>query len=224
MGADAVELDVHLTADGQLAVIHDPSLERTTDRTMRVAEATLADLRQADAGWGFAGPDADHPFRGQGVIIPTLPEVLDWLPAGIGLVVEVKAPAATDTVVSTLAGTAVRDAGLVTVFSFHESVIGRARELDPELPTGLLLVPGDIFERGLTWVVEHGHAAVLPYDSDLGEDPTENVVLATAWGCRVGCYVVNDPERMQQLAAAGVWGFVTDAPDVARAALGPRRE
>jgi glycerophosphoryl diester phosphodiesterase len=125
--------------------------------------------------------------------------------------------------VAALADTAVLAAEAVTVMSFQEPAINRVRELAPAIPTGLLLVPGDQVERGLKWVVEHGHAAVMPYDPDLGGDPTPTVELAAAWGARVGCYVVNDPERMQQLAAAGVWGFVTDIPDVARAALGPRQ-
>jgi glycerophosphoryl diester phosphodiesterase len=221
-GADAIELDVHLTADGELAVIHDPTLDRTTDRTNMVADALMADIRAADAGWAFAGSEGDYPFRGTGLTVPTLPEVLDWLPTGVGLAVEIKAAAAADAVVAALAGSAVRAAGEVTVMSFQEGAVERVRELDPDLPTGLLLVPGDSFERGLRWVVEHGHAAVLPFDPDLGTDPQPNVALAAGWGARVGCYVVNEPERMQQLAAAGLWGFVTDVPDVARAALGPR--
>jgi glycerophosphoryl diester phosphodiesterase len=221
-GADAIELDVHLTADGQLAVVHDPTLDRTTDRTITVAAARMTEIASADAGWGFPGPEDDYPYRGRGLTVPTLPEVLEWLPPGIGLAVEVKAPPAADTVVAALAGSAVRRAGLATVVSFHEGVIDRTRELAPDLPTGLLLVPGDSFERGLKWVVEHGHAAVLPYEADLGPDPTANVLLAAALGCRVGCYVVNDAERMALMATAGVWGFVTDAPAVARTTLGPR--
>jgi glycerophosphoryl diester phosphodiesterase len=221
-GTDAIELDVHLSADGELAVIHDPTLDRTTDRTTAVATATLADLRAADAGWAFLGEAGDYPFRGQGLTIPTLPEVLAWLPDGIGLAVEIKADAAADGVVQALAGSAVREASQVTVMSFVESAIDRVRELAPDIPTGLLLVPGDSFERGLKWVVEHGHAAVFPYEADLAADPLADVALAASWNARVGCYVVNDPERMQQLAAAGLWGFVTDVPGVARAALGPR--
>ncbi len=221
-GADAIELDVHLTADGELAVVHDPTLDRTTDRTTTVATATMAAVREADAGWAFLGPNTDYPFRGTGLTVPTLPEVLAWLPAGLGLAVEIKAAAAADGVVAVLAGSAVREAGAVTVMSFQESAIERVRELAPDLPTGLLLVPGDVFERGLRWVVEHGHGAVMPYDADLGKDPGENIALAAAWGARVGSYVVNDPERMLKLADAGLWGFVTDVPDVARAALSPR--
>jgi glycerophosphoryl diester phosphodiesterase len=223
-GADAIELDVHLSADGQLAVIHDPTLDRTTDRTTTVADAPMGEIQAADAGWTFTDPDGTYPFRGKGLRVPTLPEVLDWLPAGIGLAVEIKAADAADGVVAALAGSDVRSAGLVTVLSFQESAIQQVRDLAPDLPTGLLLVPGEEFERGLTWVVEHGHAAVLPFDADLGFDPAANIRLATAYGCRVGCYVVNDPARMQHLAAAGAWGFVTDIPDVARAALGPRQE
>jgi glycerophosphoryl diester phosphodiesterase len=223
-GADAIELDVHLSADGQLAVVHDPTLDRTTDRTSTVADAPMAEIQAADAGWAFQGPNGDFPYRGRGLTVPTLAEVVEWIPERIGLAVEIKAADAADAVVAALADSSVRSAGLVTVLSFQESAIQRVRELAPDLPTGLLLVPGDDFERGLTWVVEHGHAAVLPYDADLGFDPSANVRLATAYGCRVGCYVVNDPGRMQQLAAAGAWGFVTDTPDVARAALGPRPE
>lgn len=221
-GADAIEVDVHLTLDGELAVVHDATLDRTTDRTTTVATATMAAIREADAGWAFPGEASEYPFRGTGMTVPTLPEVLAWLPDGVGLAVEVKAASAADAVVAALAESAVREAGQVTVMSFLESAISRVRELAPEIPTGLLLVPGDSFERGLKWVVEHGHAAVLPFDPDLGEDPAPNVALATSWGTRVGCYVVNEPKRMQQLAAAGLWGFVTDVPDVARAALGPR--
>jgi glycerophosphoryl diester phosphodiesterase len=222
LGADAIEVDVHLTADMELAIVHDPTLDRTTDRTTTVAAATMAEIRSADAGWAFPGPNGDFPFRGAGLTVPTLPEVVEWLPAGVGLAVELKVADAAEGVVAALFGSAVRAAGAVIVMSFLEAAIERVRELAPDLSTGLLLVPGDNYERGLRWVVEHGHAAVMPYDPDLGGDPSGNVTLAVAWGARVGCYVVNDPERMQQLAAGGLWGFVTDIPDVARAALGPR--
>jgi len=220
-GADAIECDVHLTADGELAVVHDATLERTTDRTMAVASTTMADLRSADAGWAFPGPDGTYPFRGEGLTVPTLREVVAWLPAGVGLAVEIKAPEAVERMVAALAGSAVREAGLVSVVSFHEAALDQSRSLAADLPTGLLLVPGDSFERGLTWCVEHGHAAVLPYEADLGADPIPLVQHAARLDRRVGCYVVNDPDRMQQLAAAGVWGFVTDVPDVARAVLRP---
>ncbi|MGH2455462.1 MAG: glycerophosphodiester phosphodiesterase [Candidatus Limnocylindria bacterium] len=222
MGADAIELDVHLTADGQLAVIHDETLERTTDGTGAVAAASMAELARLDAGANHVARDGTFAFRGAGLAIPTLAQVLDWLPAGVGLVVEIKARAAADATVQALMSHPVRQAGHASVISFDEQTLDRALELDPDLPTGYLLVPTQPFEPALRWATEHGHAAVHPWEGDLGLDPAPKLTQALAYGRQVGCYVVNDPQRMQQLAAYGLWGFVTDVPDVARQALGPR--
>jgi glycerophosphoryl diester phosphodiesterase len=223
MGADAIELDVHLTADGQLAVIHDETLERTTDRTGSVAGLTMAQVREADAGHKFARPgDSGTPFRGHDLRVPTLGEVLDWLPAGIGLVVEIKARAAVDATVEALRGSSVYAAGGASLISFDEPSIERARELEPNLTTGYLLVPGQPIAPALEWATNRGHLGVHPWEGDLGIDPAPILAQATAYGRQVGAYVVNDPARMQHLAAYGLWGFVTDVPDVAREALGPR--
>ncbi len=219
-GADAIELDVHLTADGQLAVIHDETLDRTTDRTGRVADLTMDQISEADAGATFARPDdAGYPFAGKGLTVPTLGEVLDWLPDGVGLVIEIKARAAADAVVEAVRDHAVRSDGRLAVISFDEATIERVRELDPELRTGYLLVPTQPIEPALTWATEHGHVGVFPWEGDLGMDPLPLMAQAHAYGREIGCYVVNDPQRMQHLAACGLWGFVTDVPDVARAAL-----
>lgn len=222
LGTDAIELDVHLTQDGQLAVIHDDTIDRTTDGTGAVAGFSMKALRRFDAGYNFTDPDGGFPFRGKGMTIPTLPEVLDWLPDGIGLVVEIKAREAAGATVEALRDTPVRRADAVSVISFDEAAIDRAHELDPELATGYLLVPTQPFEPALRWAVEHGHIGVNPWEGDLGMDPAPALAQALAYGRRIGCYVVNDPDRMKQLAAYGLWGFVTDVPDVARAALGPR--
>ena len=219
-GADAIELDVHLTADGQLAVIHDDTLDRTTDRTGPVASMSMDDVRAADAGATFSRPDdAGLPFAGKGHRVPTLPEVLAWLPDGIGLVIEIKPRAAADAVVEAVRGHPVKADKRLAVISFDEGAIDRVHELDPEIRTGYLLVPTQPVAPALVWATEHGHAAVLPWDGDLGADPLPIMAEAKAYGREVGCYVVNDPERMQQLTAYGLWGFVTDVPEVAREAL-----
>jgi glycerophosphoryl diester phosphodiesterase len=219
-GADAIELDVHLTVDGQLAVIHDETLERTTGRTGRVAELTMDEIREADAGATFARDgDSGLPFAGRGLTVPTLDEVLAWLPDGIGLVIEIKARAAADAVVEAVRGHGVRTSGRLAVISFDEATIEHVRELDPEIRTGYLLVPTQPIEPALIWATEHGHVGVYPWEGDLGLDPMPILAQAHAFGREIGCYVVNDPERMQHLAACGIWGFVTDVPDVARQAL-----
>lgn len=221
LGADAIELDVHLTDDGQLAVIHDETLDRTTDRGGPVASLTMDDIRAADAGANFhRTDDAGFAFRGRGLRVPSLPEVLEWLPPSLGLVIEIKARAAVDPLVEALRGHPVRDGDRLQVISFDQPSIERVHELDPSIPTGYLLVPGESVEPALTWVSSRGHVAVHPWEGDLGLDPMPTLAQAHAFGLRVGCYVVNDPTRMQHLAACGIWGFVTDQPDVAVAALG----
>jgi glycerophosphoryl diester phosphodiesterase len=219
-GADAIELDVHLTADGQLAVIHDETLERTTDRTGTIADQSMDEIRQADAGATFSrAGDSGLPFAGRGLTVPTLDEVLAWLPDEIGLVVEIKARAAADAVVDAVRDHDVKTSGRLAVISFDEPAIERVRELDPGIRTGYLLVPTQPVEPALVWATEHGHVGVFPWEGDLGMDPMPILAQAHAFGREIGCYVVNDPERMRHLAACGIWGFVTDVPDVARQAL-----
>jgi len=221
-GADAIELDVHLTADCQLAVVHDETLDRTTDRTGSIASLTMDEIRGADAGARFARPgDAGLPFAGKGHHVPTLLEVLAWLPEAVGLVVEIKARAAADAVVAAVRTHPVRTSGRLVIIGFDEVAIERVRELDPDLRTGYLLVPGQAIGPALTWATEGGHIGVLPWEGDLGPDPIPLLAQAAALGRELGCYVVNDPARMRLLAACGLWGFVTDVPDVAREALGP---
>ncbi|PZR64768.1 MAG: hypothetical protein DLM71_01585 [Chloroflexi bacterium] len=222
-GADGIELDVHRTADMQLAVIHDETLDRTTDGTGNVGDLSMDEIRQFDAGARFVAEDDSSEWAGCGLRVPTLPEVLAWLPEEISLVVELKARAAAGATAEALRESAVGRAGRAMVISFDEASIEEVHALDPDLPTGLLLVPRDRFERGLVWATEHGHAAVLPWEADLGLDPSGPLVQAAAYGRQVGCYVVNDVQRMQHLAAFRLWGFITDRPDLGRTALGPRR-
>jgi glycerophosphoryl diester phosphodiesterase len=221
-GADAIELDVHLSQDGQMPLIHDDTIDRTTDGSGSVADFTMDALRRFDAGARFATEDGTQPHAGQGLQIPTLPEFLEWLPSDIGLVVEIKARAAVPQVIDALRDHPVRRDNRLSLISFDEASINEAHELDPELPTGYLLVPTQPIEPALRWAVEHGHAAVHPWDGDLGLDPAPALAMAMAYGRQMGCYVVNDPDRMKQLEVYGLWGFVTDVPDVARQALGPR--
>ncbi|MGH7581196.1 MAG: glycerophosphodiester phosphodiesterase family protein, partial [Gemmatimonadales bacterium] len=97
-GADAVELDVRLTADGAPVVIHDATLDRTTDRSGPVSALTLAELRSVDAGAKFT-PDGGrtYPHRGQGAQVPTLGEVL-WTFPRMPVLVEIKEPQTQDAV------------------------------------------------------------------------------------------------------------------------------
>ena len=163
MGADAIELDVHLTADGELAVIHDETLDRTTDRSGSIAMLNMKEIRAADAGYHFDAGDGTYPFRAPGLRVPTLMEVLDWLPDAIGLVVEVKARRATDAAVEALRASRVRAADAATLISFEEQTIDRAHELDAGLATGYLLVPSQPFAPARRYAGPPAPAPVHPF-------------------------------------------------------------
>jgi glycerophosphoryl diester phosphodiesterase len=89
VGADGLELDVQLSADGVPVVVHDATLERTTNTTGPVAARTAAELARVDAGWHFAGTRGDFPFRAKGFGIPTLREVLLRY-RGVPIIIEMK--------------------------------------------------------------------------------------------------------------------------------------
>src|SRR5918993_5195797 len=92
-GAECVELDVHLSADGVAVVIHDPTLDRTTSATGSVAALPLDTIREADAGARFTRDGATFPYRGTGVVVPTFEEVLRDL-GDVPLLIEVKTASA----------------------------------------------------------------------------------------------------------------------------------
>jgi len=89
LGADGLELDVRLSADGVPVVVHDPTLDRTTNATGPVAGRTAAELARVDAGWQFGGERGDFPFRGQGLGVPTLRDVLQRH-RGVPIIIEMK--------------------------------------------------------------------------------------------------------------------------------------
>jgi glycerophosphoryl diester phosphodiesterase len=89
VGADGLELDVHLSADGVPVVVHDETLDRTTNATGPVAARTADELARVDAGWHFVGARGDHPFRGQGLGVPRLRDVLIWH-RGVPIIIEMK--------------------------------------------------------------------------------------------------------------------------------------
>lgn len=230
-GADGIELDVQLSADGVPVVIHDPTLDRTTDQSGAVAELPARTIVRADTfdRWAWDQPGAPHASRACGwtleqTRVPTLEVVLGWLPPDRGLVIDVKAAAAVPAILELLAKRA-DAANSVRLISFVPAAIDAARDLAPWLSTGLLLDEGDSFPAGVAWAAGHGHASVVPFDPDLGdlEDVRAKVDAAASQVLRLGCYVVNDPARACQLRGAGVAFLMTDQPGRIATALADRR-
>lgn len=230
MGAPAFELDVHATADGEIVVIHDPTLERTTEGRGRVNEHTLADLKHLDAGFRFSPDDgATFPFRGQGVEIPTLREVIDAFP-GIPLIVEIKQvdpplePMLRDVLHEMRAGEN------ALVFSLDQRPINRFRALGTGLSTGMGPGDGARFRLRMTsrvWLGYNprGAAFAVPVMWNGMRVVTRAFVRAAhRAGLEVYVWTVDEPEEMHALLDLGVDGIITNYPERLRRVIEERAQ
>jgi glycerophosphoryl diester phosphodiesterase len=213
-GADGIELDVHATADGVPVVIHDSTLDRTTDRSGNINELTLTAVKTADAsaGWRDTGHRSVR-WSVDEVRVPTFDEVLAWLPGDRSLAIDIKDVAAVAGIVRALRGRP-RVPEVVLLMSFNGETIGESRRRAHSIPTGLLLEIGDSFEAGIASAVRGGHTAIVPFEGDLGLDPAPAAEAAAAAGLSLGCYVVNDRNRAAQLRNAGAAFVISDVPAV----------
>ena len=134
---DVLELDLQATADGVVVCMHDSTVDRTTDGTGRVGELTFEELRALDAGYRFT-PDggATFPYRGRGVVVPTLEEVIEAFP-DLHYAIELKQanPPIVDEVVAILQATGADARAAVAAFA--DAVVRQVREADPDLVTAL---------------------------------------------------------------------------------------
>ena len=213
-GADGVELDVHLSKDGAVVVIHDFTLDKTTDGTGRVSQKTLAQLKALDAGVKFSPQFA-------GERIPTLSQVFDALEGKLLVNVELKAPlgsANTALVVPVL--DVVRKHGMekrVLFSSFNVHVLGGMKKLAPHIPAGVLYAPDSpVYAR---------HAWLDPFEPHEARNPHFSMVTRPivrwchARGLQVNVWTVDAPDEMQRLIVADVDAIITNKPDVLRGVL-----
>ena len=208
LGADGVELDVHLSADGVAVVIHDGRVDRTTDGVGRVADLSLAALEELDAGAWF-----DPAFAGER--IPTLDEVLAEIGGRLLVNVELKAPPGRTRELEATVAALVERRGLaerVLVSSFSPSALRRFRRIMPGVPLGLLYAPGPFSwaARLRAWLMRDLRCeAIHPHWSLLRPAVIRR---AHARGQRVFTWTVDEPDVARQLAAWGVDGVITNHP------------
>ncbi|MBN2044083.1 MAG: glycerophosphodiester phosphodiesterase [Anaerolineales bacterium] len=201
--ADGIELDVHLSADQQVVVIHDSDLNRTTNGRGRVEELSLHDLKQLDAG--------------EGETIPTLVEVLELVGDQILLNIELKGFSSdADKLPQAVLGLT-RDFGLsdrVIYSSFDPHVLMLLHRLDPAAQAGLLLPPGNLSAMIRTFFSPF----VRPWSLHPHfESVTERFIrVANKNNQPVFTYTVNQPEDMRKVFRLGVSGIFTDIPLLAQ--------
>jgi glycerophosphoryl diester phosphodiesterase len=212
--ADAFELDAKLSADGQVVVIHDQTVERTTDGKGDVRYMTLAALQELDAGSFF-----DIAFRGEH--IPTLAQVFETFGHKTYINVELTNYASPDDDLPDRVVDLVKHNRLekrVLFSSFNPRALLKVKRLIPDVPVGLLALPG---RRGW-WARSWLGRIVVPYDALHPESSDVTAGLVTSVhhrGHRVNVWTVNQPEEMQRLFALGVDGIFTDDPRLARQVL-----
>lgn len=223
---DIIELDVHVSADGEVVVAHDAGLERCTDGTGTIAERTWRELSSLDAGWSFS-PDggATHPFRGTGVRLPRLAEVLDALPA-MRFNVEHKAEGGEDRLAAVVRAAGAEDR--VCVGSESDEIAHRVLHAMPDAChffPGRALAGAVLFLRGQLPAPPDGPWCVLDMPLSFGDDrlvDRELLAAAAARGWWVNVWTIDDPAEMARLAGDGVGGIMTDRPDLLREVLSGR--
>jgi glycerophosphoryl diester phosphodiesterase len=218
-GADGVECDVHLSRDGIPVVIHDATLERTTNLTGPVAARTAAELAHADAAFHFK-PEEGHPLRGQGVGVPTLEELLLRFPDA-RVIVEAKHGG--EPMARALAGVIARTKAIdrVCVGSFHRGALDCLRALAPEIPTSgsEWEVRWTLYRSWMGWkrisICPHVAFQVPEHAGRLRVVSPAFVRQAHYEGRVVQVWVVDRPADIRRLLDWGVDGIISDVPDVA---------
>lgn len=206
LGCLWVEFDVRLTADGALVLCHDAKLDRTTNRTGKVAGQSLAAIRDCDAGSWF-GPA----FTGERM--PTLEEALALAIAlGLGVNIEIKADSGREYATSAAVANTLKRFGPTPPFyvsSFLPAAIAALRDLMPAAPRGILFraVPSD-------WADIAARLGVVAIGADHRRLRPRRVAEIRATGYPLAAYTVNDPARARLLFASGVTSVFSDIPDM----------
>lgn len=230
IGADLLEMDIRSTQDGVLVVIHDATVDRTTEGSGAVGALKLEQLQKLDAGFRWSADGGNtFPFRGAGVRIPALEEVFSRFPA-VRMNIEIKNPPGA-AVASPLCELirAHRMQERVLVASMSDEAIAAFRGVCPEVATSLATSEGRTFVfasyAGLeSAYTPRGVALQVP-------DRLRDRIIAThglveaAHGrnLKIHAWTVNDEARMRELVAMGIDGIITDRPDALARILGRGR-
>lgn len=214
---DAFELDIRRSRDGEAVVMHDPTLDRTCARPGAVAALTLEELRQADAGAGFVAPDGSRPWRGRGVRIPTLREVVRAFPA-MPLLIELKVADVQEEVARVLKEEQATARAVVASFRPRalDQLRGSAVQVGADRRDVTLLVLRTRF--GLPVPPPRCLLYAVPWRwKDLVDIPHPRFVAAArGHACPVHVWTVDDPDVATRLWQRGVNGIITNRPALMR--------
>ncbi|MFH1540128.1 MAG: glycerophosphodiester phosphodiesterase family protein [bacterium] len=207
LGADMYELDCYLTKDGEIVVIHDDDVERTTNGSGKVSELTLGEIKKLDAGSWFG-----EEFAGESV--PTLREALDLAKGKILVNIEIKEAGFEKQTVELVEELEMVEDVMVT--GFDHSVIKKIKDMNPKIKTGALvkdITPEEIETEILKLNTDAINPRYIAVNKKL-------VKAAHEHGLEVNPYTVNDVLAMKMQINSGVDGIITNYPDVLLKLLG----
>lgn len=219
MGVDVLELDVHSTLDGKLVVLHDRTIDRTTNGQGNVKDLTLENLKRLDAGYKFTTDGGQtFPFRGKGITIPTLEEILAAFPSmTFNIEPKQQTPSITKPLCAILREK--NATGNVIVGSFRQEVLDEFRAECSEVATSAS--PSEVsqflayYKTGIaSSYAPPMQALQVPENVGyLNVVSKDFVDAAHKLNLKVHVWTINKPEDMQRLLEMGVDGIMTDYPD-----------
>ncbi|MDR5860228.1 glycerophosphodiester phosphodiesterase [Halomonas eurihalina] len=238
MGADYLELDVHMSADGQLIAIHDTTLDRTTDGQGPVKDHDLDELKTLDAGSWFNEAHPEHANDAYaGAELLTLDEVIDRYGQDVRYYIETKSPKdypeLQDALVSKLEADGLVQSGSVVIQSFSQASLKEVHDLNPDIPlvqllwyspsedgktleewTGVTPSPADITDADFQAIADYadGVGPNYLYDGQPVID-ADFIDQAHSNGLLVHVYTINEKDQMRQLLDWSVDGLFTNFPD-----------
>jgi glycerophosphoryl diester phosphodiesterase len=227
LGVDVLELDVHSSADDVLVVIHDATVDRTTNGTGRVNEMTLAELQALDAGYNWPTladheqlNTDEHPYRGQDISIPTLEEVFIAFPEmPISIEIKQESPSIAQALCDLIREYGRED--LTIVPSFRASAIEEFRTACPEVATAAVEPEVISFFAlsyvglGAAWQPTTESFMVPEYQGDLQVISQRFVDQLHGRNVVIYPWTINTAEEMQRMIDYGVDGIITDYPSLA---------
>lgn len=220
LGVDMLEMDMHMTADGVMVILHDTTVDRTTDGSGAVKDMTLAQIKALDAAYHWPTTDEEnHPYRGQGITIPTLEEIFIAFP-DMPMNVEIKQ---VEQPVGQPLCQLIRQYGMedkVLVASFRQPLLDEFREACPEAATSAaedevraffimnLLLLNQIYSPGAYYAFQvperRGNLHILT---------PRFVRSAQGRNLDVHAWTINERQDMERMINLGVDGIITDYPD-----------
>jgi glycerophosphoryl diester phosphodiesterase len=220
-GADVLETDMHWTKDGFVVLCHDDTVDRTSDGKGRIADFTLAELKQLDFGYRFTQDGGKtYPYRGRGIQIPTLRELILAFPdIRINVDVKPRHPVYLQRLIREVCELGAESRILIA--SFHHCVLQRLRALNSSIATSASVCETGCFLASV-WT-GLGNQRSLPFAAFQVPITAYGVRVVTKRfvecahraGKKVHVWTVDEPRTMVELLKLGVDGIVTNRPDVA---------